>query len=275
MTLFNRLGYVGVGLLLATSQLMAQSSKIEADAAQHRNITLSLGLSRVAAKDYSASPLLYTGTAPRVEVGYEWGRAATVSSALAINYRGGTITNTTPGPSGFTVHNGSIHYHRLKAVGAQKRLWVGGSSTIFARVRVHDFYDNNFLSYDIGWNVGVAAAYQQPITDRLAARLHVNLPLVAYYVRPVYGFNFPENFLTEEHYNARLDGVYGALLTSGEIVSFNKYFELNTGISIAYQLNYVLSEIRLNYQWNYAQFESLESSYFGEQALSLSFVRNL
>lgn len=273
MTHFNHLlRYLGVCLLaLFTHELAAQP-----DVGRHKNLQLNVGLSWVTVKDFSLTPLRYSGTGLKLGATYEWGKSSSRNNALAINYRGGALSNEFSGFPNVTINYGNIQYRHLRSVG-NSGLKVGGVSSVFFYLKTSD--DLNSNSYDAGANVGIAVAYgpRRLFNDKWGLSMGFTLPVVAYYIRPVYGEPFPSKFLTEDNFSVYFEpgDIVSSLPTSGEIVSFDTYFEVSTYVEFVRSLTDMFDEIRFRYHWNYLQFKSLESSYYAEQSFSVSLIKHL
>ena len=265
---------LAIGLLgLFTTKSVAQS-----EMHRHKSLRLNAGLSRVAAKDLSLSPLLYTGTGLKVGVGYEWGKRESRNNGLSVHYRGGALSNPVFAQPRISVNNVAVRYHHLRQVGSSG-LRIGGVSSVFFYFKTYLIErSNNPNSFDAGANVGLAAEYNfRRFNKKWSVTLGGQLPVMAYYMRPTYGVPFPPEFLTEEYYTPYLEAstVLAALPASGEVVSFDTYFEIRTYVTLTRSLTDMFDELRLRYQWNYMQYRSLESSYHAEQLFSVGLVKYL
>ena len=127
------------------------------------------------------------------------------------------------------------------------RLYAGGSWNTLANLRDNTGYDNNKYNYDFSTSIGPAAVLYYNFNIRKKKLLFytgIELPLLAFNIRPAYASSIPEGFIAQQ------GGDVKAFFKSGEVQSFNRFFRLRVNSTLEYIL-FNQNRILLSYVWDY------------------------
>lgn len=204
-------------------------------------------------RDVGMSPLAYSGNHFMGIFGFERRTAKSIHKITVLGMTGRMHASTQPKGvrSIIKANRFQLDYSYRHVVKKWKdetvRLYVGGAWNTLGNTRYHTRYGNNAWNYDISASLGatVALFYHFKLgTKQFLFHTGMELPLVAFNVRPAYGSSIPEGFIGQEGGNVK------AFFKSGEVQSFNCFFRLIATHNIEYVL-FNGNRLLLGYTWDF------------------------
>lgn len=129
----------------------------------------------------------------------------------------------------------------------QLRLFLGGAWNNLLNVIWHQRYLNNSLNYVFSSGIGPSGSlrYNFQIGKKaFEAYAQLQLPLLAFNLRPAYASSLPEGFIAQDRSNVR------AFFDSGRLQSLNGFFRLRNNLAVHYRLKNN-NAVLLTYRWDY------------------------
>jgi hypothetical protein len=229
------------------------SQKVYSDNPKERYIKILPGYGYMQGRDEGMSPLIYTGSHFAGTTGFEKRNQKAVNR-LDMTALIGNLQNATQ-PDGYNSKVWSLRmqadYQYLRFVKSWKeeklKVYVGGVWNNLANVRNHSRYGNNSLNYEFSSSLGASGMVKYDFNfknRKLAVYSTLDLPLIAFNVRPSFASSIPDGFIAQEKRNL------GAFFQSGKIQSYGGFFRFR----IANAFEYVIfndNRLMLGYTWDY------------------------
>lgn len=127
------------------------------------------------------------------------------------------------------------------------KFYLGGSWNNLLHVIWHQRYLNNSLNYAFSSSLGPSARFEYRISlkqRKFRIRAQLQLPVVAFNLRPAYASSLPEGYIAQDRSDVR------AFFDSGELQTLNKFFRLRNLLQVHYELPNN-NEVMLGYRWDY------------------------
>jgi len=125
--------------------------------------------------------------------------------------------------------------------------YLGGSWNNLLNVLWHQRYLNNSLNYAFSSSLGPSGRFEYRFSlkqRKFRIRAQLQIPLVAFNLRPAFASSLPEGYIAQERSNVR------AFFDSGELQTLNKFFRLRNLLQVHYELPNN-NEVMLAYRWDY------------------------
>ncbi len=234
--------------------LFLLSSNLYAETDKKRYLNLGGGWAYSGLRDMGLSPLYYDGNHGFLSAGMNTERANRYNSFDIVFVAGNISPAINPELTDSEMLNMivDIDFSHLRPAGSlfgnnNVKLFLGGSiRSELANYRHNLFVNNALTAYSISTlnlNGRITYSFKRNERNYLLA-FHTQLPLAAGIIRPSYAYIIPSGFLN--HSNGNFQGV----ISSMEFSTVNRFFRLNSSISLEYSLKNN-NAFRIYYKWEY------------------------
>lgn len=238
--------------LTLSSPLFAQSPE-ETEAPKERFFTFAPGYSFQQGRDEGMSPLIYSGNHFSGNLGLEKTKNQQFNKLQIGVDMGRMRPPTQPKP----LRNSALSL-RLQMDYTHERLlktwrddnlefYLGGSWNNLMNIILNRNYVNNSFNYAFSSSIGPSGRirYRFKIKER-SFRIYAQLqvPLVAFNLRPSYASSIPEGYIAQERSNVR------AFFDSGQLQTLNRFFRIRNELGLHHQLTNG-NQVFLTYRWDY------------------------
>lgn len=227
---------------------------LKAEDIRSRHIYAGAGYALSGLQDWGISPLYYDGNHIFLNVG--WQRGSKSATTIAeINFLNGRITPainprlTTAEMKNLKLNIHLSHYRLAGSIFNTLNLFLGGSALLNSGSYTHNHFINSsvtiFAMKSLNLNTRISVPLVINKKDHLM-EFHLQSPFAAFIIRPSYAYIKPSGFLDHS------SGLTESIFRSIEMATINRYFNLNSGISLKYNLNNKTA-IRICYRWEYLE----------------------
>lgn len=249
----NRFLFCLLFAFVTANPLGGYGQQLPTDTVAQRFLLFSPGYAMQRGRDEGMSPLTYRGSQFHGTIGIEKQKKG-ILNALYLSASFGRMRayNAPPviRPSALALRL-QMDYSYQRRVGMwlddKLAVYVGASWNNLLNVLWHQHYVNNSLNYIFSSAIGPSGQvdYHFKIKSK-SFRVHAQLqiPVLAFNIRPAYASSIPEGFIAQERSNIR------AFFDSGKLVTLNRFFRLKNTLGIAHPLRNG-NELFLNYCWDY------------------------
>ncbi len=150
---------------------------------------------------------------------------------------------------------GGLYYEHLRKI--NNHIWLGGYYDLGA------FYGNRGGEWanpedNPTWgawsSIGVSASLRKNFGNGWSIDPSIRLPLLAYTVRPAYGFPYPESFLQEGRFSFIEEGMTKEVIKSGKFQTLNNFMNLQLSCGLHKGFGNRRHQIGIQYQTGYLFF---------------------
>lgn len=222
-----------------------------------RYFNMETGVSFPKYLDEAISSLRYQGPASSSGGGFLFRNAQRIHQ-VDVFFDYGFLDNDANGAT-MTEYNTTINYSyqrfiktvTLDFLPGELQWYAGGTFSGFWVLLDHASFTNNSLNSSVYFTLNPSTTFLYDFTlwnQKFTAHASAFLPLLSYAVRPAYGSNKFEGFLDDPD-----DKPVSSFFESGQVVSLNKFFRLNTLYTLEYHLKNN-NALRLRYMWDFYTF---------------------
>lgn len=244
---------------------------LAADTVAQRFLVFSPGYAMQQGRDEGMSPLTYRGSHFHGTIGVEKRKKDNLNalhfSAASGKMRAHQVAPVTR-PSALALRL-QMDYSYQRRIGMwlddQLAVYVGASWNNLLNVLYHQRYVNNSLNYIFSSSIGPSGRvdYQFKIKSKsFWVHAQLQIPLLAFNMRPAYASSLPEGYIAQERSNVR------AFFDSGKLVTLNRFFRLRNTLGLAHPMRNG-NEVFLNYCWDYYASSTLHRTQFAVHQISL------
>ncbi len=168
----------------------------------------------------------------------------------------------------------NLCFEQLRQIKSQHQVQIGGFVDLggILQFRSGNWFDaGTGMSYGFWSSFGLAARKSFQWGKNWQASIAARTPLLAYVVRPAYGFPYPPSFLKEGRFSFELDNVGTELLKSGEIQTIHQFANLQISPKISKNFGTKQHELGVGYQFNYLFFSGVKPMAGFQHQVSLQF----
>ena len=154
---------------------------------------------------------------------------------------------------------GGLYYEHLRKAG--NHIWLGGYYDLGA------FYGNrggewlnpeDSPTWSVWSSLGLSASLRKSFGNGWSIDPSIHLPLLAYTVRPVYNFPYPETYLQDGRFSFIEEGMTKEIIKSGKFQIINNFMNLQFSCGIHKSFGNRNHQIGIQYQTGYLFFGGIK-----------------
>lgn len=241
-------------LILATIEMSCQELKPSERQNKH-SMKISLGFNGQRFRDINQSSIFRT--AKGVSIGLLYSKLKEANeSIIAINVnQARTHLNFA---SSAHIFSGNVIYENLFKL--RKNVWIGPfiDAGSFITIRGGVWIDPGAsITYGVWSSIGMSLKKAILLKNNWVFTCHLNVPLIAYTIRPVYGYPYPSEFLKEGVYGFDESGMGKIVLSSGKFQTINNFMNVQLRGNISKIIGKRNHQIGLEYHGGYLFFNGV------------------